>query len=306
MKLPVALLALSLTAAVPAPARAQAPAVPAPARAQAAAVPAQTPAPAAPETVAVVSGALHLRGLLWHPPGAGPFPAVLFNHGSGHATGVSASGLHDQRHPELLGPLFARHGYAFLFLFRRGDGLSAGQGTPSGDLMDRELAAHGQEGRNRIQIRLLETDELEDALAGLAYLRARPEVDPRRIAVVGHSFGGTLALLVAEHEESVRAAIAFSGSGFSWPQSPQLRTRLLQAVDRAAAPIFFIHAANDYSVAPGKELAAEMARRKRPYRLKIYPPIGHSQDDGHGFIYLGVPLWEREVFAFLDRYTRPE
>src|SRR5262245_8061566 len=40
------------------------------------------PAPKS-DTVEVQSGALTLRGVLFRPPGAGPFPAVLFNHGAG-------------------------------------------------------------------------------------------------------------------------------------------------------------------------------------------------------------------------------
>src|SRR6185503_16194611 len=39
-----------------------------------------SPAPA--ETISFPSGALTLRGVLYRPPGPGPFPAVLYNHGS--------------------------------------------------------------------------------------------------------------------------------------------------------------------------------------------------------------------------------
>jgi carboxymethylenebutenolidase len=258
----------------------------------------------APDTVVVQSGGLRLRALLWHPPGAGPFPALLFNHGSGHATG-SSSGRRDQRHPELLGPAFAGHGYVFLYLFRRGDGLSAGEGIPSGDLLDREFAAYGQEGRNRMQLRLLETEEMSDAVAGLAFLRALPEVDPRRVAIAGHSFGGSLTLLVAERDSGLRAAIVFSGAGYSWEGSPPLRTRLLEAVGRTAVPIFFIHAANDYSVSAGKVLGTELARLGKPYRVKIYPAVGETHDDGHDFIHRAVPIWEPDVFAFLDVHVQP-
>ena len=35
------------------------------------------------EIVVVPSGALRLKALLWLPENGGPFPAVLFNHGSG-------------------------------------------------------------------------------------------------------------------------------------------------------------------------------------------------------------------------------
>jgi predicted dienelactone hydrolase len=74
-----------------------------------------------PETVVVQSGALRLRGLFWRPSGRGPFPAVLFSHGSGPAA-------YPQK-PAALGPAFVRHGYVFLYLFRQGAGLSADQGT---------------------------------------------------------------------------------------------------------------------------------------------------------------------------------
>jgi dienelactone hydrolase len=100
----------------------------------------------------------------------------------------------DHRHPELLGPLFVKHGYLFLYLFRRGDGLSAGQGVPSADRMDSAGAAGGQVARNDLQLRLMEGDELNDVLAGLAFLRARPDVQAGRLAVVGDSFGGSLTL----------------------------------------------------------------------------------------------------------------
>jgi hypothetical protein len=43
------------------------------------------PASIVPETVVVPSGNLRLKAFLWKPNGPGPFPTVLFNHGSGGA-----------------------------------------------------------------------------------------------------------------------------------------------------------------------------------------------------------------------------
>ncbi len=264
-----------------------------------------TPFPS--ETVVVHSGTLNLQATLWRPQGVGPFPAVLFNHGSGRATSTAA-GQADQlnrlREPPILGPTFAKHGYVFLYLFRRGAGLSAGQGTASGDLMDGEAARHGQEGRIRIQLQLLQTDEMADAIAGLAFLRALPEVDPRRVGVVGHSFGGSLTLLIAERDPTLRAAVDFGGAAGSWESSPPLRERLFAAVDASKVPTFFIHAANDYSIAPGQELGKEMERLHKPHRVKIYPAAGLTADDGHRFVYLNVATWEPDVFAFLEEYMR--
>ena len=257
-------------------------------------------------TVTVPSGTLKLKAIFWCPQGRGPFPAVLFNHGSGHASGFDSTGRPDQRHPELLAPVFVRPGYALLYLFRRGDGLSRGQGTPAGDVMDKESEAKGQEGRNRIQLRLMETDETNDVQAGLVFLRSLPEVDLNRIAVVGQSFGASLTILAAERDSSLKAAVAFSAGGYSWDRSPLLRTRLLAAVANTSVPILLIHAANDYSVTPGESLSDELTRLKKPHQLKIYPATGQTPDDGHDFIHREVGTWESDVFRFLDHYLQPK
>ena len=139
---------------------------------------------------------------------------------------------------------------------------------------------------------------------GLAFLRALPRVDARDVAVIGHSFGGSLTLLMAEREPDLRAAVIFSGAGYSWDRSPELRARLLTAVEHIGMPVFFIYAANDYSVASGKALDAKLQQLGKPHLLKIYAPIGQTPDDGHAFPFLGVKIWEPDVFAFLDMYTR--
>ena len=258
------------------------------------------PAAAAPDTVSIRSGSLTLHAVVWRPTGPGPFPAVLFNHGSGPADAALGT-------PRMaLGPLFARHGYVFLFLFRRGAGLSAGEGTNSFDRMRQASAENGQEGRNRVQLELLEGDDLKDVMAGLAFLRSRPEVDARRVAVAGHSFGGSLTLLVAERDSTVRAALVFGGAAGSWDGSPALRARLGAAARRTTAPVFLIYAANDYTIAPAKTLAAEMERAGKPHRVKIYPPSGRSAEEGHDFVYREASTWEPDVFAFLDRQLRGE
>jgi carboxymethylenebutenolidase len=52
-------------------------------------------------------------------------------------------------------------------------------------------------------------------------------------------------------------------------------------------PVFFIHAANDYSLAPGEALDARLQRLGKPHLLKIYPPIGKTADDGTAFFFWG-------------------
>jgi len=257
-----------------------------------------------PETVEVHNGPVTLHALLWRPPGRGPFPAVLLNHGSGRTPEeLERLGPYEGQ-AGTLGPVFARHGYVFLYLFRRGVGLSADQGSNAVELMNREFAAHGQEASNELQLRLLENGEMSDAVSGLELLRSLPKVDSHNVAVIGHSFGGSLTLLLAEREPNLRAVVIFSGAGYSWDRSAQLRARLLAAVAHITAPVFFIHAANDYSLTAGKTLDARFEQLGKPHRLKIYPPVGRTVDEGHGFLYLGVSSWEPDVFAFLNEHMR--
>jgi dienelactone hydrolase len=51
--------------------------------------------------------------------------------------------------------------------------------------------------------------EVDDVIAAAEYLAQRPEVDPDRIYLGGHSTGGTLALLVAASTDRFRGVFAF-------------------------------------------------------------------------------------------------
>ena len=83
----------------------------------------------AQQTVAFPSGKLTLHGVLYKPEGKGPFPAVLYNHGS-------APGMLSNEAFEALGPVFVRHGWIFFAPYRRGQGLSESAGPYIGDQID--------------------------------------------------------------------------------------------------------------------------------------------------------------------------
>jgi dipeptidyl aminopeptidase/acylaminoacyl peptidase len=51
--------------------------------------------------------------------------------------------------------------------------------------------------------------EVDDVLAALEFLARRPDVDPERIYLGGHSTGGTMALLAAASGPRVRGVLAF-------------------------------------------------------------------------------------------------
>ena len=257
-----------------------------------------------PETVVIPSGELRLKAFLWKPDPPGPFPVVLFNHGSGDADADQTAGLPMTEAAEKLAPVFLKHGYAFLYLFRRGQGLSANQGPFMQDILQQEELTKGKEARQHLQFMLTTTDHLDDVLAALSFLKTAPAIDAKRIAIVGHSFGGQVTLLAAERDTTVRAVVTFAAAAGSWERSPELRERLRSAAEKTTAPILLIQASNDYSTAPGKDLADELRRLHKSYVLKIYPPVGRTADEGHNLLYLAIPQWEHDVFGFLDEHVK--
>ena len=90
---------------------------------------------ATPEIVSFQNDNLTLRGVLYKPGGSGPFPGLIYNHGS------APEMLNNQAFEEL-GPLFARRSRVFFAPYRRGQGLSATAGPFIGD----EIAAARNKG----------------------------------------------------------------------------------------------------------------------------------------------------------------
>jgi len=58
-------------------------------------------------------------------------------------------------------------------------------------------------------------DFANDIRAAVAYLRTRPEIDPDRIALVGHSEGGIIAPMIAASDTTIRALVLMAA-----PASP--------------------------------------------------------------------------------------
>lgn len=251
-------------------------------------LPAAAPAQNSPVPVEVTfsSGSLVLHGFLYKPEGQGPFPAVLWNHGSERRPGWL---------PELA-PLFLSKGFVLFIPHRRGHGRSPGDYVM--DLLERANQSGGSSARNRMLVELME-QHLQDQVAALAYLKGLPEVDPHHIAVAGCSFGGIQTVLMTEKGLGVRAAVDFAGAAQNWQHSPELRARMIQAVQHSQMPVFFIQAENDYDISPSHDLAAAMEKSGKPHALQIFPAFGKSNQEAHEFCVHGGELWAPQVFPFL-------
>jgi len=248
------------------------------------------------EVVTFPSAELTLHGVLYKPDGAGPFPAIVYNHGS-------APGMLSKEAFDALGPVFAKNGWVFFGPYRRGQGLSASAGKFIGDEIAAATRTGGIASGAATMVRLLETDHLSDQLAALAWLRTQKFVNPDRIAVAGNSFGGIETVLSAERG-SYCAAIDSAGGAQSWAQAPELQSLMISSVRNSHTPIFFFQAENDYDLSPSRVLSSAMRDAGKEFELKIYPPFGPSVQDGHTFGYFGSSVWADDVLRFLNKHCQ--
>jgi len=243
-----------------------------------------TVAQSKPEEVVFRSGGRELHGFLWRPEGVGPFPAIVWNHGSEKLPGAQP----------VLARFYTEHSYVFFVPHRRGQGRSPGDYIQ--DLVGQAPPAE----RARRMVELQEA-EVDDVVAGLNYLRSQSFVDPVRIAISGCSYGGIQTLLAGERNLGVRALIPFAPGAMSWEHNVPLADRLVRAVDLAKAPVFLIQAENDYNLAPSRVLSKEAAQKKKDFQSKVYPAFGKTHQDGHwGFCSSATDVWGNDVLAFLE------
>lgn len=143
-----------------------------------------------------------LAGTLTLPEGKGPFPAVVLVSGSGP----------QNRDEELLGhkPFLiiadhlTRNGIAVLRYDDRGTAKSGG------DFM-----------------KATTDDFVEDALAAVAFAQTRPELDPKRIGIAGHSEGGLIAPMAAAKSDKVAYIVLLAGPGMSSVELLALQGKLI-------------------------------------------------------------------------------
>jgi hypothetical protein len=79
-------------------------------------------------------------------------------------------------------------------------------------------------------------DTAADAHAALRFLRARPDVAGRRIGLVGHSYGGVIAPLVAAADPTVAAVVLLGAPARSFRETMRYQHRYRIENDATIAP----------------------------------------------------------------------
>lgn len=166
---------------------------------------------AAQVEVTVPGPAGALAGTLTIPTGRAPFPAVVTLTGSGaHHRDGNRTPDHPYRPFRDIADALAGCGIATLRLDDRGVGGSQGNAN----------AATAE-------------DTAADAQAAIRFLRARPDVNPRRIALLGHSYGGEIAPMVADGDPTIAAVVLLAGPGRTFRETMRYQHRYVIENDPA-------------------------------------------------------------------------
>ena len=243
-----------------------------------------------PQEVEFSGGTGILKGYLFFPPGNGPFPCVIDNHGSATPPGTT-----DLSHPQTAA-LFLSWGCAYLFPHRAGYGNSPG--TPVGEEVPapRGTPEHDDQMSERLK------RENEDVIAALNFAIGLDKVDASRIIVMGSSLGGIHTLLALEADPRWRCGLDFSGGASQWAQHPKIKQLLLNAATNLTQPVCLIQPENDFNTAPTREIATLLEQRGHPHNAKVFPSWGNAGPEAHRFCAAGQQIWGPSVKSFLERY----
>lgn len=231
-----------------------------------------------------------LQTTIFKPPGEGPFPLVLMNHGK------EPGNPHYQKRDRFIfmSREFVKRGYAVVIPMRKGFAKSTGEYSDYGCNMTR----NGQ----------LQADDLQEALN---YLSRQSWVDKHRIVVAGQSYGGLATMAFGTRNfPGVRGLINFAGGLRTDGGSCQWQAALVEAFAsygaRNSLPSLWFYGQNDsyfnHEIAT-KLYSAYMASGGKA-ELVAYGPFKY---DAHAMVGSrdGVKIWWPETERFLQKIGMP-
>lgn len=243
------------------------------------------------ETVFYASGKLKIEAYVYKPEGAGPFPVVIYNHGS------RTEHDREERPFAYVGSMLEAGGYVVVVPERRGYGKS--DGPTFGETVGED---RGVRFVRRVQ------EETDDVLAAVEFVKTLPYVDAARMGVMGWSFGGITSVFAASRSGVFRVVIDQAGAALTWDHSPEMQKALKEAAGKVRAPLLGLVAENDRTTESVKAVVREAEKHGTTAKLIVYPAFGPRETANGiapGHMIFGVEgwrIWEGDVKEFLGKY----
>ncbi|HEY4316445.1 MAG TPA: CocE/NonD family hydrolase [Herbaspirillum sp.] len=232
-----------------------------------------------------------LETTIFRPPGEGPFPLLLMNHGK-------TAGIDNHFQPRArylaIARQFVARGYAVIIPMRKGFSQSSGMYVGEGC----NIAANG----------VAQADDLQSTLD---FATAQPWIDATRIIVAGQSHGGLATLAFGmRNYPGVKGLIDFAGGLRVTAKNCNWESALLSAFTQYArkteVPSLWFYGANDSYFSPevARRLATAYTQAGGHAKLIAYGPF---KNDSHGMSssQAGVAVWWPETERFLQSLGLP-
>jgi dienelactone hydrolase len=239
----------------------------------------------------------------FHPPGAGPFPLIVLNHGSPGSMWERQSMGRYRPLPQIRE--FTRRGFAVIVPMRRGYGDTGG---PWAERFGACIAPHYYHAAR---------ESAKDVIAAVEFAQALPFVKADRVILVGQSAGGIASIAAASaNPPGVIGVVNFSGGRggrpYTNPGDPCVAGNMTEAIAKLArtikVPVLWHYAENDQFFAPRHVKAWFRAFEDAGAtgQLVMQPSF---QWDGHAIFGAarGLPIWTAAFDRFLKdiRFALP-
>ncbi len=244
---------------------------------------------------------LNLATITYRPAGAGPFPLLIFHHGS-TGRGTDPTIFANRYEPKALIEWFTARGWAVVLPSRRGRGGSEGR-YDEGFSIDR---TRGYSCDPTLSIPGAER-ALRDIDAVTAAILAMPFVDRSRFIVGGQSRGGILTIAWSGlRPDQPKAAINFVGGwmGTGCSTASTINTDLFNRGAAFARPTIWLYGENDpyYPLSHSRANFAAFQAAGGKGAFHDYVPTNGV--NGHGISFL-PGLWTPTLEAYLAERGLP-
>jgi dienelactone hydrolase len=244
------------------------------------------------ETAFYPSGKFKIEAYVYKPEGTGPFPVVIYNHGS------RAGHEREERPFVYVAEMLTQSGYVVIVPERRGYGKSDGPTFSE---------AIGEDRGPRFVARVRE--ETDDVLAVVEFVKALPYADTKRMAVMGWSIGGIVSVFAASQSSAFGVVVDQAGGALTWDQSHAMQQALKDAAGKVRIPLLGMVAKNDRTTESVRAVVHEAEAHGATARLIVYPaftprdaggvPPGHMIFGRDGW-----KIWQGDLQEFFSKNLR--
>lgn len=236
------------------------------------------------------SGQIELETTIFRPPGNGPFPLVVMNHGK--ERGKPAEQKRDRF--LALSREFVKRGYAVVVPMREGFSGSGGKYVE----INCDMSRNGH----------IQADSLQGTLE---YFAGQDWVDQDRMIVAGQSYGGLATMAFGTRDvPGVKGLINFAGGlkyhGGTCEWENSLEHAFTQFGAGSDVPSLWFYGENDSHFAHPLAQRLHQAYTASGGLAKLVA-FGAFKRDAHGLVGSrdGVPIWWPETEAFLSQIGMP-